>query len=256
MQIELIPTLEILRDLYARPRDIARFRWYLEQMLGDTDDGDVDVVVPITWANPMGKEHCLAAVQALLDIQAESVAADAAREAGPDLADVDARARLALVLLDDVAGGWTNRWLNEAGYRMCTDPRAQRSNRRRNFVIVPCWASETYTPARIRIEVKAALHRYAHLHRHGMPRTLRDIMVMDGQARAFAGARPALDPDDLAYTAVVIEPHRDSDDFPTQFACLFGDEAARNVGYRPMGLSPYAGFELALREARPDTHNA
>ena len=35
---------------------------------------------------------------------------------------------------------------------------------------------------------------------------------------------------------------------PVQFACLFGDTAAREVGYAPLGLSANAGFEVALME--------
>ena len=32
--------------------------------------------------------------------------------------------------------------------------------------------------------------------------------------------------------------------------CLFGDETAHSLGYPPQGLSPRAGFALALHEAR------
>lgn len=39
-------------------------------------------------------------------------------------------------------GGWTNRYFTEAMFRMSSDPRLQRSNRKRNFVLVPCWVSE------------------------------------------------------------------------------------------------------------------
>ena len=47
----------------------------------------------------------------------------------------------------------------------------------------------------------------------------------------------------------VIAPHLDSTDLPVQFACLYGDAAARSVGYTPMGLSPRAGYAVALDEA-------
>jgi hypothetical protein len=48
----------------------------------------------------------------------------------------------------------------------------------------------------------------------------------------------------------VIRAYRDTRDFPTIFTCLFGDEAARSVGYPPLGLSPRAGLALACEEAR------
>jgi hypothetical protein len=35
-------------------------------------------------------------------------------------------------------------------------------------------------------------------------------------------------------------------------ACLFGDAAAKALGYPPQGLSDRAGFALALSEARTE----
>lgn len=250
MRIEYVPQLELLRELYQQPRDMARFYWYLERMLGENADGQLDVVVPMTLANPMGREHCLAAVNALLAIDAERVAQEAAEDALPRFSDVDVTVKLSVTLLDDVKGGWTHRYLTEAGMRMCTDPRLLRCGiRRRQFVVVPCWASETYTPERIRQLTRAGLFSFAYLYQHGAPRTLREIMALDGQARAFAGERPVLDQEELDYTAQVIAPHMESESFPIQFACLFGDEPARAVGYAPLGLSAYAGWDLALAMA-------
>jgi hypothetical protein len=36
---------------------------------------------------------------------------------------------------------------------------------------------------------------------------------------------------------------------PTVIACLYGDEAAKELGYPPLGLSKNAGFQLALADA-------
>lgn len=247
VRIEYVPQLEVLRELYEKPRDMERFYWYLEQMLGKNAEGGLDVVLPITGANPMGREHCLEAVNTLLRIDADRVCEEAAREALPHFAAVDVDVKLSVTLLDDVGGGWTNRYLTEAGLRMCTDPRLERSAvRRRRFVAIPCRTSESYTPERIRQLTRAALFRFVHLYERGLPRTLREIMAMDGEARKFAGERPALGREELEYSRTVVEPLWESEAFPVQFAALFGDKAGREVGYAPQGLSDYAGWELAL----------
>ena len=251
MEIIYIPTLEILQELYSKERDMSRFEWYLQQMLGENEEGELDVVVPITAANPMGREHCLAKVNALLELKAEEVAQQAFEEATVDFPDVDQPVRAAITLLDDIGGGWTNRYLNEAAIRMCTEPRDARGNQKRRFVTVSCWTSEAYSAADIRAEARTALFRYAHLQRHGHPNTLQQIMTMDGEARAFAGHTPQLDADELEYTEEVIGPFLESADFGVQFACLFGDEAAQSTGYTPQGFGPYAGFEFALEQALP-----
>lgn len=250
MQVQYVPQLEILRELYQKPRDMHRFDWYLQQMLGEDEDGELDVAIPMVGANPMGREHCLAAVNALLEIDADIAAKAAADEVLPHFAGIDVTVKLSVTLRDDVQGGWTNRYLTESGMRMCTDPRLQRSAiRRRQFAVVPCWTSETYTPERVGKLTKAALYRFAYLYKHDLPRTLREIMAMDGQARAFAGESTVLSAEELEYTAEVLNPFMVSEAFPIQFACLFGDKAARYVGYAPQGLSAYAGWDLALELA-------
>lgn len=249
MQIDYIPTLPVLRELYEKPRDMDRFRWYLAQMLGENEEGELDVVLPITAANPVGREHCLDAVNALLTIDADAVAKAAFEEAAASFADLPQTVRATVTLLDDARGGWTNRYLTEAAARMAVDARALRANEKRRLAVLPCWSSQTYTAADVVAEARATLYRYAHLQQHGPPVTLRDIMRMDGAARRFGGYTPQLDAEELAYTAEVIAPYLDSTDYALQFACLFGDEPARSVGYTAQGLSPYGGFELALAQA-------
>ena len=147
-------------------------------------------------------------------------------------------------------GGWTNRYFTEAKLLMSSDYE-QRSNKARQFVVAGFWSSEVYTAERIKQETLMALYRYAWFQQHGLPRTLKEIMRMNGYTGKFANAtEPRLLEGDLAYTHEVIQPHRNSTDLAVNFACMFGDAAARECGYAPMGLSARAGFALALDEAR------
>ena len=54
----------------------------------------------------------------------------------------------------------------------------------------------------------------------------------------------------------VVSPFLDAVDQPTLMACVFGDEAARMLGYRPQGPSERAGLALALYDARLAMANA
>ncbi|MEM7127997.1 MAG: hypothetical protein AAF702_16805 [Chloroflexota bacterium] len=244
--IEYIATLPILKDLYEKPRDLTRFRQYLAEMLGENEDGELDVVVPITSANPMGREHCLDAVNKLLAVDADGVAWRALEEAAGELEMNASSARATVILLDDVAGGWTNRYTTEANWRMRRDLQAERANRKRQYIQIVCWASEAYTVERIHEEARAALYRHLWIEQNGPPETLQQVMELDGGAYAFAGRQPTLPDDELDYTREVMQPHLDNVDFPIQFAFLFGDEAAQSIGYEPQGVSAYAGFEVAL----------
>jgi hypothetical protein len=242
MEIELVPMLRVERDLYDIPRGWARFRRYLEVVTGGTQD----MVLPLTLLNPMGKEHVAAALDALLGLDAEAVAAAAVDDARRRLAQVPGELRVGLVVADDVGGGWTNRYLTEATHRFDNEEEPKRG-----WAVALFWTSEAPTRERVRAEVLAAIYRTRYLQRHGLPRTLRQMMDQEGLAAVFAEiGPPALEPMELASIRAVIDPHRDSAHFPTVFACLYGDEAARAVGYPALGLPPRAGYALAIEEAR------
>jgi hypothetical protein len=70
-----------------------------------------------------------------------------------------------------------------------------------------------------------------------------------GQALAGCSG-PTLDAEDIAYTREVLIPHLGVVDTRTCIECLFGDAAARTLGFTPRGLSPWAGLALALQDAR------
>jgi hypothetical protein len=244
--LSVVPMLAVQRELYDLPRGMDRFRRYLAVMTGGTDN----FVLPLQAMNPMGKEHVAVALDALLALGAEAIAAEAIAETERRLGGVEADFRVGVVIADDVAGGWTNRELIEA-QRLRSVPKA---TLRRGWIVAVYWASEPASRVKVREEVLSAIYRDLFLELHGEAKTLRQMMALEGRSRAFAGATtPALDAEELAYTREVIRSYLDAaafEEFPTIFTCLYGDQAARRVGYSPLGLSPRAGCALALAEAR------
>jgi hypothetical protein len=243
MELELLPLLHIQRELYAMPRSLDRFNAYLKRMTGNSAD-DIEFP-PLVMMNPMGKEHCLVAVDHLIAIGAEGAAAQALEEARARLTDVAGAFKVSLILADDRMGGWTNRTF--AGFAARFP--AQDALRKRPFITVPCWTSETWTADDARRHTLAQVRRVAFVVQHGTPITLRERMAQEGEALAFAGLTTLTLPnDELAYSCEVIAPHLDATDQPTVLACLFGDEAASEAGYPQMGLPKNAGIEVAVAE--------
>lgn len=234
-----LPLLQIQRDLYLLPRGPERFEAYVKLMTGPDDT----LALPLAVLNPMAKPHVSEKLEQLLALDAETLAAEAVAEANGRL-ELETPIQLGLVVADDVAGGWTDRFLTDAKHRF------EPGELRYGFATALLLASETYTAAAITQQVLAACYRTMSILEHGLPKTLRQMMAQEGGAAAFAGTEPALDEDELEYTREVIAPHLGSDAFPVAFACLYGDEAARSVGYRPLGLSQNAGFRLAALEAQ------
>src|SRR4030088_2346706 len=138
MRVTYVPVLRILRDLYVQPRDTHRFRQYIAMLTGGTGD----VVLPIGVANPMAKEHAVAKIDELLAVGADEIGAEAASTAHTRLArvDKDGEIKAAVVLVDDGAGGWTNRFTTEASVRF-----PSRGALKRPFATGLAWTSESPT---------------------------------------------------------------------------------------------------------------
>lgn len=248
--LEYVPLLRQQRLIYDHPLGSSRFQTYLDVMT----EGTGEMVLPLAGFNPMGKPHVAEALDALLAIDADAVAADAMREAEERLGPwPDSQAaptlRVALVLLDE-RGGWSNRPIEEANaLRGSVAPLLKR-----RWLPVYHHAADDHYPDRVRADVLAGIYAFRALATLATAPNLRAMMVLHGFAQTFAGSiTPRLDPDDLDYTRRVIVPFLDADaqtEFPTILACLQGDAAAQRAGYTPLGLSPRAGQALALAQAQ------
>lgn len=246
MKLEYIPLLQVQRDLYQMPRGFERFRQYLATMI---DPQARDLKLPLVAINPMGKDHVPALLDELLAIGAEHIAASAVADAAPVVAQTPGEFKVALVVADDLMGGWTNRHFTEFGRRFSSKPYHQRG-----WLEGGLWTSERPSAQQVREEVLTTVYRAAHIQRHGFAQRLGEMMRQEGYAMAAAGCRqPTLDEEEIAYTREVIAAYLEMKDQPTVMACLYGDEAARSLGYSGLGLSERAGLALALYDAQVGT---
>jgi len=242
MRVTYLPVLQILRELYLQPRDMQRFRRYIASLT----DGSDDVVLPIGLANPMAKEHAVVKIDELLAIGADEVGAQAAAEADARLRRVaaDVVIKASVVLVDDVGGGWTNRFTSEASVRF-----PGRGALKRPFATALAWTSESPTAEQIWLEMLAAIYRVAYHQRRGLPRSLAAMLDQEGLVGVFAGAEVTLAAAQLGAARTIIAALGADPPYPTVFAAMYGDAAAEQLGYRPLGLPARAGFEVALAAA-------
>jgi hypothetical protein len=252
MMIEHIPLLQIQRDLHEIPRGMERFQEYLRTMVND--EGDDLEVAPLVMMNPMGREHVSARLDELLDLGADAIATEVAKEATARLAEWPGYFRHGLVIVDDLRGGWTNRYSTDAGQRIgvkaVDQSKATAANKsRHNWISTILWVSETPSADLIRASMLVNIYRTGYVQRHGTAETLAEIMAQEGAAAAFAGIQPHLDAEDIEYSREVLRPLLDESAFPICMAALFGDEAARSLGYEPLGLSDRAGLAVAAADA-------
>jgi hypothetical protein len=247
MNLTYVRLLAQERELYRLPRGMSRFKTYLRMTL---DFQTERLRLPLLIMNPAAREHIGEYLDALLALDAEGIAERAVAEAAVHLVDVPGDYRVALVVPDDLRGGWTNRFAYEYAQRLSAPlPPGQEYI---DWICGLLWVSEPPSAEAVREEVLTAVYRVGYIHRRGHARSLRELLLQEGHIMAQAGCtRPALDPDDIEYTRCVLEPFLDADaaDMRTTIECMFGDAAARTLGFTPRGLSNRAGLALALHDA-------
>lgn len=259
MKIDFVPLLGIQLELQRMPRDMVRFRSYIGTLTSkDSQQQAVVEYPPLGIANPMAREHVTELLEQLLGIKADEIAADAAAEAADSLVEIPVECKLGLVVADDLRGGWTNRFDCEYGLRFgkdeCSfevDPKSPSGFRlpgwlKDFWLSSVLWSSESVTEEAIRQAVRQALYRFAYQIKHGLALTVRQRLAQEGWVLARSNcAGPTLEADDLDYTREVLQPFLDATDKRTAIECLFGDDAARSLGFTPRGLSPWAGIAYA-----------
>ena len=98
MTLEYMPLLQVQRDLYAMPRDRARFDAYIATM---TDGATGGLALPLSNMNPMGKEHVPALLDRYLAADADGRAALAVQACQCSLDETPGSFRVCLVIADD-----------------------------------------------------------------------------------------------------------------------------------------------------------
>ena len=262
MNLDYVPLLRVMREIQGIPRGQPpdfngkrRFRQYLRTIFDY--DRKVVKLAPLFFMNPMGKDHVTALLDAYLAMDADGIGARVAAEVAARYADVPGDFKVGLIVADDLKGAGTNRYEYEFTFRFGPDRTLCSSPKRSRWVkdwwlTGVLWSSEAPSERAVREAILTAAHRMAYMHQHGPARTLRQMLAQEGQVMALAGCSgPILDAEDIAYTREVLIPYLDADDMRTCIECLFGDAAARTLGFTPRGLSPWAGVALALHDARP-----
>ena len=269
MNLDYVPLLRVMREIHSIPRGqppdfngMKRFRQFVRTIFPRKKNGKIDenavYLIPLLAINPMARDHVTALLDAYLAMDADGIGARVAAEVAVRLADVPGDFKVGLVVADDLMGAGTNRYNDEFTFRFGPDQfrtggrPPKRSRWLKDYWLTGVlWSSESPSERAAREAILTAAHRVAYMHQHGPARTLREMLAQEGQVMELAGCSgPTLEAEDIAYTREVLIPHLSAEDMRTCIECLFGDAAARTLGFTPRGLSPWAGLALALHDAR------
>jgi len=245
MNVTYVPLIQRIRPLYDLPCDPAlRFPFYITQVRG----GETIGCPPLVAYNPMGKAHIATYIDALLDFDVDALAQSWIDTVPSALTNRLNDYHLGIAVVDDVAGGWTERSAYEMNERL---PQVT-ATATASWLTTMLYASESVGLDSVANRVKATVVRAAIMAEYGVARTVRQMLAQEARVYQYVSAPFGCDDDEYAYTEAVIGPYLDAVDYPTQVAVLLGDDMARRNGFLVHGFGAYAGLAWAARRGYVD----
>jgi hypothetical protein len=240
--VTVVPTLVRMAEIYRLPREggnaSPRFREYVTHV--EHEWGFVAY-------NPMAGEAAADAVHALIALEAEELARDAAEAVA---AAADYRTPITLAVIVRSTGMWTDRVATTVQDR--TAPAPQRDG----HGLVQFWSREPITAAQVRVESAAECARLLWHAERGTATTVQALIAREGTAYATAAriTRESLpygaaSPEDRTSVDSAFELLGESREPSDAASILFGDAGATAMGWTPLGIPDDGGYRVAIERA-------
>lgn len=240
--VHIAPTLRTMAGVYALSREggpkSPRFAAYVSQ-------------TPTNWGlvpfNPMAGEAALDAVSALIALDAETLAQHAAQQV---VTACDYAEKITLAIAVRSKGLWTDRIATEVDERVTAKPRVPHRG------VISLWSREEISTEDIAREAAAEAVRVMWHAQHGVADSLSRVLACEGLAYALAGSvgdlgpyATQVSPEETVAVIEAFEVLGDSTKASEIAGVLYGDEAAKEMGWTPLGIPKYAGYRWAIARA-------
>ena len=239
-RIVVTPTLATMATIYSLPRAggprSPRFAAYISRVAHHWG---------LSAYNPMAGSAAEDAVRALIEIDAERLAAEEARDLA---ARCDFEGVITIAIAVPSQGMWTDRLATELQHRTI----GARTPAHGTALL---WPGDALNEAQVRTECAAEAVRIMWTTHHGVPDSLRGVLAREGLCYALAPSSlhdtPAThgDPGNPAVEEA-LNVLGDSSLQGDIAAVLYGDAAAIAMGWTPLGLGDKAGYHWATSRAR------
>ncbi|MEO7292620.1 MAG: hypothetical protein ABIW34_05930 [Ginsengibacter sp.] len=241
MIFELLPTIDIMFDLYEKPRTIERFQQYLKILQGDTKG---DLAMPISGFNPMAKEHILQKLTELKSLNTEQVVQETLFDLNNKLTNQpnDKIYKVALNLSDDLKGGWTNHFTTDYESKFKINAIVNR-----NFCTPLFWTSEHFTIELIKKRTLQYAYRTIYWLTNPKPKTLKDHVEQERFVSKNVDITTAIKQIlDLNIIDTFYKQHQDTDNYHIIFNFFYGDSASKSLEFPCFGVSgQITGYEYS-----------
>ena len=245
MKFQLLPVADIMIALYQTPVSADRFTNYMKILQGNAPG---DITMPVTFFNPMGKEHVLNRLKELKDLKAEEHMKTILAYINRTITSFSSKEiTVSLALADDLGGGWTNRYTTDYDSKFNTNDLLKR-----NFCNPLFWVSEAYSEDLIKERTADYCYRVLYRSTASQPLTLEDHLEQElfvARHNPFRTSDSHME--ELNKIDSFYKQHKQTTQYPTIFNFLYGDDASREIGHTAYGIKgAFPGFNYANELAR------
>lgn len=227
--------------LYRSPANADRFTEYMNILQGNSPG---DITMPVTFFNPMGKDHVLKKLMELQELNAEGLIEETLTIINntATAAAISGEINVSLALADDMGGGWTNRYTTDYDSKFNINDLLKRG-----FCNPVFWVSETYSVAKIKERTADYCYRILYRLTSPQPLTLEDHI----QQEIFVARHNPFSPQDKPLCDfnsmdAYYNQYKEMSQPPTIFNFLYGDEACKELGHASYGIKhAFAGYSYA-----------
>mgnify|MGYP000930834623 CR=1 FL=1 len=190
----------------------------------------------------MAKEHILEKLAELKEPNTEQIIRDTLIELNRELSEKKPQLifKVAFNLLDDLKGGWTNRFTSDYDSKFKINALVKR-----NFCIPIFWTSESYNTKKIIERTLEYCNRTISWLSHPSPKTLEEHILQEVTIAKKVNPQ-TINEFDIKPLNAFYQANKDSRDYVTIFNFLYGDTATESLGNNTLGIKEeFAGFKFA-----------
>ncbi len=245
MTFELLPTIDIMIDLYEKPRTFERFQEYLKTLQGDTKG---DLVIPISGFNPMAKEHLLDRLKELKNLGAEQIIEESLNDLNDHNFSKDSNRnfKVSINLSDDLKGGWTNRFTSDYDSKFKINGLFSR-----NFCIPIFWSSEIFTKDIIRERTLEYTFRTVYWLSKPKPKTLKEHLEQEIFVASQTKKNGKVQEIDIIGLDKFYKSNEHTDNYHIIFNFFYGDKASASLGFPTYGtIEDVTGFDYSVQQTK------
>ncbi len=240
--ITILPTFELMQEIYDQPLGPGRFGAYLKILQGSSK---TDLEVPISGFNPMAQPHVLAKMNELRALGIDDICASLVKKWNKEM---DIELAIGINVADDLMGGWTQKFATDFDSKFKINALIERK-----FCAPYFYTSEKYTKDQIQSTIETYFFRSLFRLRNSRIKVLEDYYQQElfvCESTLETDHKGSMSVEEIKHLKDFLTNNQDSDDYPLIFNFFYGDEASNSLGYSTYGIAEKNGFHYARWKAQ------